>query len=73
MDEVSALAEILSNPLAALALVLITGLRGDWVFGWLYREQQTLANGWKDEAEKWQKLALDEHNNNKPSNSLDTQ
>ncbi len=64
MQEIEQITQLLYNPLSALLLVLVTGLRGDWVFGWIYRERMAQLlesrNAWKDEAQRWRELVQGE-------------
>lgn len=54
MDAVNPVIQVLESggALAALVLILITGVRGDWVFGRFYTELQA-------ERDEWKRIALD--------------
>jgi hypothetical protein len=54
MDTVEPVVRLLESggALAALVLILITGVRGDWVFGRFYTSMQ-------EERDEWKRLALD--------------
>lgn len=53
--------ELANNPLAILVVIIATGARGIWVFGWIYRERvgdldQRLTQAW-EEAAAWRAVA----------------
>jgi hypothetical protein len=63
MAEIEQWLIVVNNPLATLAIIILTGMRGYWVWGWIYRERetqlQTLLDRALAETVAWQKVAVD--------------
>jgi len=44
--------------IALLVIAIITGLRGYWVFGWVYRDCVSRGEQCQRESDQWKNLAL---------------
>jgi hypothetical protein len=57
LGTISSLFKDFGLPLSMLILVLVTGVRADWVFGWVYRELKDDRDFWRKQAQEAKEVA----------------